>query len=173
MSCLPNTPIATDVRDDGWQSFTTILTTTAAQWKPISESVPTFEAVIEAESQSAVIRQVSVEETAASSGDLKKQDLTLYVYNAASPTAPTAGTVYNPSTTNLVGQIQITASDYERTSDTVWTATINPNRYFTTGSGNLASNLYLVALYANATPTAYTASAAMRVRMWVENNAIV
>ena len=102
MSCLPNTPIAHDVRDDGWQSFSSILTTTAAQWKPISTEVLTFEGVIEAESQSAIVRQVQYEETAGASGDIKKQDLMLYIYNAASPTAPSAGTVYNPSTTNLV-----------------------------------------------------------------------
>ena len=173
MSCIPNTPIAYDVRDDDWQSFSSILTTTAAQWKPISEEVLTFEGMIESDSQSAVIRQVTYEETAGALGDVRKADLMLYIYNVASPTAPTSGTVYEGSTSNLVATVEIADTDYERVSSTVWQATVNPNRYITSGTSGLSSNLYVVALYADATPTAYTVSAAGRVRMWVENNAIV
>ena len=173
MSCLPNTPIASDVRSDGWQSFSSILTTTAAQYKPISAEVLTFDGMIEAESQSAIIRQLQYEETAGSSSDVRKADLSFYIYNVSSPTAPTAGAVYEASTSNLVGVVEVAQADYERVSSTVWVATVNPNRYFTTGTGAGASSLYAVAVYNNATPTAYTASAAGRVFLHVENNAIV
>lgn len=173
MSCIPNAPIAFDVRDDGWQSFTGVLTTTAAQWKPISTEVLVFEGVVETESQAAILRQLELEETATSSGNLKFQDLMVYLYTQSSPTVPTEGVVYNPSTTNLVAQVKVLSTDYLRTSDTVWTARVNPDKYFTTGSGSTAGNLYAVALYANATPTAYAASAGIRVKVHVENNAVV
>lgn len=173
MSCLPNAPIAFDVRDDGWQAWSAVLATTAAQWKPVSTEVLTFDGVVETESQAAILRQIEIEETATSSGNLKFQDLMVYLYSQAAPTAPTEGVVYNPSTTNLVAQVEVLAADYKRTSDTVWTARINPDKYFTTGAGSTAGNLYAVALYANATPTAYAASAALRAKVHVENCAVV
>ena len=173
MSCIPNTPIASDVRDDGWQSFSSILTTTAAQWKPISAEVLAFDSMLEAENQSGIIRQLVYEETAGASGDIKKNDIMFYIYHVAAPTTPTSGTVYNPSTGNLLGQVEVTTADYERTSDTVWTARVNPNLYITSDTGNLATTFYVVGLFSNATPSSYTASAAGRVRMWCEANAIV
>jgi hypothetical protein len=173
MSCLPNAPVAFDVRDDGWQSFNNILTTTAAQWKPISTEVIRFDGVVETESQAAILRQLEIEETASTQSNLRFNDLMIYLYTQAAPTAPTEGAVYNPSTANLVAQVRVNAADYTRTSDVIWRALVHPNVYFKTGTGNTAGTLYGVALYANQTPTAYAASADIKCKVHVENCAIV
>ena len=122
----------------------------------------------ESTAQSGVIRQLVVREVAAAAADKKLNDLSVYIWNQTAPTAPTIGSVYNPNTSNLVGVVQITAADYERISDTVSEARVDPDIHFTTGTGNTAINFHAVALYSNATPTAYTASAQIQVRMFTE-----
>lgn len=168
MSCIPNTPIASDWRDSGWQSYANVSTTTPAQWKPVDIDVLQFENMAESTDQGGVLRQLVVRETASSAANKKLNDLSIYVYNQTAPTAPVIDTVYNPATSNLVGVVQVVAADYKRISDTVSEARVNPDIHFTTGTGNTAINFYAVALYANATPTAYTTSAGIAVRMFTE-----
>lgn len=168
MACIPNTPIAKDWRDSGWQSYASVSTTTPAQWKPVDVDVLEFANMAESTLQGGYIAELVVRETASSAANKKLNDLSIYVYNGGSPTAPVVGTVYNPSTTNFVGVIQITAADYERISDTVSEARVKPNIHFTTGVGSTANNFYGVALFSNATPTAYVADAGIAIRMFTE-----
>jgi hypothetical protein len=168
MSCIPNTPIAKDWRDSGWQSYANVSTTAPATWYPIDIDVLEFPNMAESTAQGGVIRQLVVREVAAAAADKKLNDLSVYIWNQTAPTAPTIGSVYNPNTSNLVGVVQITSADYERISDTVSEARVDPDIHFTTGTGNTAINFHAVALYSNATPTAYTASAQIQVRMFTE-----
>lgn len=168
MGCIPNTPIAKDWRDSGWQSYASVSTTTPAQWNPVDTDVLEFSNMAETTLQGGVITELILRETATSAANKKLNDLSVYIWNETSPTAPTVGTVYNPDTTNLIGVVQITAADYERISDTVSEARVKPNIHFTTGTGNTANNLYAVALFSDATPTAYAASAGIAVRVFTE-----
>ena len=168
MACLPNTPIAKDWRYSAEVAFDSVATTTPAQWYPVDANVIEFTNMAESASQAGVIRQLVVRETASSSANIKKNDLTVYVYNETAPTTPTEGAVYNPSTSNLVGLVQIVDTDYERVSDTVWEARVNPDIYFVTGTGNTAVNFHAVALFSNATPSAFVTDAAMSMQMFTE-----
>lgn len=168
MSCIPNTPIAKDWRDSGWQSYASVSTTAPATWYPVDIDVLEFENMAESADQSGLIKQLVVRETASSAANKKLNDLSIYIYNQTAPTAPTVGSVYNPNTSNLVGVVQIVAADYERISDTVSEARVNPELHFTTGTGNTSINFYGVALFSNATPTAYAASAGIAIRMFTE-----
>lgn len=168
MSCIPNTPIASDFRDSDWQAFNSVFVGTPTQWWPVDAQVLTFSSMAESTAQSGIIKQLLVRETAASSSDIKTNDLTIAIYNETAPTTPTESAVYNPSTSNFVGLVQIASADYERVSDTVWEARVNPNIHFTTGTGGTAIDFYGVCLFANATPTAFVTDAALAVRMFTE-----
>lgn len=168
MSCIPNTPIAKDWRDSGWQSYASVSTTTPAQWYPVDIDVLEFENMAESAEQGGLISQLVVRETASSAANKKLNDLSIYIYNQTAPTAPTVGSVYNPNTSNLVGVVQVVGSDYKRISDTVSEARVSPDLHFTTGTGNTAINFYAVALFSNATPTAYAADAGVSLRIFTE-----
>lgn len=174
MSCLPNTPVVTNVltatnsTDHGWISLGAIITTALSQYYPLSTSVLTFSGTAQTTNQHMILRQLEFEETASSSANIKKTPLLVLVYNNASPTAPVSGAVYNASTVGLVGAYQIAEADYVRVSDTVWSATINPNKYFRTGTSALASTLYAVVLSNKATSVTYAADSTGRVNLFTE-----
>lgn len=168
MSCIPNTPIASDYRDSGWISYANVSTTAPAQWYPVDIDRLEFTNMAETTDQAGIIRQLVVRETASSSANKKLNDLSIYIYNNTAPTAPVIGAVYNPSTSDLVGVVNVVAADYKRISNTVSEAVVNPNIHFTTSNLNNASTLYGIALYSNATPTAYTASAGLAIRIFTE-----
>lgn len=168
MACIPNTPIASDWRDSGWQAFDSVFVGTPTQWWPVDADVISLANMAESTSQSGRITELLVRETASSAANIKANDLTVYIYNETAPTTPTESAVYNPSTTDLVGLVQITSADYERVSDTVWEARVQPNIHFTTGTGNTAVDFHAVALFSNATPSAFVTDAALAVRMFTE-----
>lgn len=174
MSCLPNTPIATNVltatnsTNVGWMPYAPIITTALSQYYPLSEAIVTLDGTAHTSNQHMIIRQLEFEETAPTSGDIKKTPLLIALYSGTAPTAPTSGAVYNPSTTNLLGIVPIAASEYVRTNSLVWTATVNPNLYIRTVSSSTASTMYAVVLSDSATSVTYAAGAAARIRVFVE-----
>lgn len=175
MSCLPNTPIAsnflsaTNSTDLGWIDLTSISTSALSQYYPISPTVITFEGTANTTNQHMVLRQVEIEETATSSANIKKCPLHVYLFTNSSPGSPTAGAVYNGSTTNLIAVVPIAQADYVRVSDTVWVARVNPNRYYrTTNTGSTAGFLYGVVISDSATSVTFAASAGIRVKVITE-----
>lgn len=168
MSCLPQTPTATQVAttpaNDGWVGFSSIATTALSQYFGIAAEVLTFPAVAETTNQHLQVVQIEIEETATSSANIKKPALRVYLYTDAAPTAPATNAVYNGSVTDLMaGPFAIATGDYARVSDTVWLATVNPNRWIRTGTSSTPSNIYVVVL-ADAGVT-FAASAAIRVKL--------
>lgn len=175
MSCIPSTPtvptILSQPETQGWASLGTGLITTAlSQYYPLVASVITISDVFTTTNQHGIIRQLAFEETAASSGDIKKVPLIVALYEgSASPTTPTSGAAYSPSTSGLIGCIEIAESDYKRTGDAVWTAVVNPNRYIR--SGNLSStdvNIKAIVLSNKSTSVTYASGALGRLRPFVE-----
>ena len=86
MSCLPNTPIAANILSDpaalGWSDVgSSLLTTSLTRYYPIVGAFVTVRAMTTT-NQHAIIRQVDFEETAATSGDIKKHPLLVYVLGA-------------------------------------------------------------------------------------------
>lgn len=173
MSCLPQTPIASTITTApsaaGWVAFDTIPTTALVQYYGASAQVLTFASVASTTNQHLVLRQLEIEETATSSANIKKAKLLVLLYTDSAPTTPSTTAVYNASTTNLMcAPIAIDSADYARVSDTVWTATKNANRYLRTGTASTATNIYVVVLADQSVQ--YAASAAIRVRLTLENN---
>lgn len=174
MSCLPNTPVASNIltatnsTDHGWQSVGTVITTALSQYYPVSASVVTLSGLAQTTEQHMIIRQIEFEETASSSANIKKCPLVVLLYNTSAPTTPTSGAVYNGATTNLLGVFTIADSDYKRLSDTVWIATINPNKYVRTGTTSTSSSFYAVILSNSGTSVTFAASAAARIRVFSE-----
>jgi hypothetical protein len=115
-----------------------------------------------------ILQQLEVEETAATSGDIKKAPLHVYLYTNSSPGTPTLGAVYNGSTTNLIAVIAVAQADYVRISDTKWVARVNPSKYYRTGIGSTAGYLYGVVISNNGASLTYAAGVAMRVKVITE-----
>lgn len=173
MSCLPNTPIASNVTTAlsaaGWVAFDGVATTALTQYYGVYAQVLTFPAVAATTNQHLVLRQLEVEETASSSANIKKSKLLVYLYTDAAPTTPSTSAVYNASTTNLMcAPIAVDTANYTRVSDTVWSATVNANRYLRTGTTATATNIYVVVIADQSVQ--YAASAGLRVRLTLENN---
>lgn len=173
MSCLPNTPIASNILTDpsagGWQAYADVSTSALLQYYGFKDAVLTFSSVAQTTLQHLVLRQLEIEETASSSANIKKPKMLVYLYTDSAPTAPATNAVYNASTTNLMcSPILIDTADYRRVSDTVWVATVNPARYIRTGTLATATNIYVVAVV-NESVT-FAASAGIRMRLTVENN---
>lgn len=173
MSCLPNTPIASNVitapSAAGWVAFDGVATTALTQYYGVYAQVLTFAAVAATTNQHLVLRQLEIEETASSSANIKKSKLLVYLYTDAAPTTPSTSAVYNASTTNLMcAPIAVDTANYTRVSDTVWSATVNANRYLRTGTAATATNIYVVVIADQSVQ--YAASAALRVRLTLENN---
>lgn len=173
MSCLPNTPIASNITTaaaaNGWVAFDDVSTSALLQYYGFKAQVLTFAGIASTTNQHLCLRQIEVEETATSSANIKKPKLLLYLYTDSAPTAPATNAVYNASTTNLLcGPIAVDTSNYARVSDTVWTATVNPNRYIRTGTTATATNIYLVAIVDQS--VTFAASAGIRVKLTLENH---
>lgn len=128
----------------------------------------TFEGTASTTNQHMILRQLEVEETAATSGDIKKAPLHVYLYTNSSPGTPTLGAVYNGSTTNLIAVIAVAQADYVRISDTKWVASVNPSKYYRTGIGSTAGYLYGVVISNSATSVTYAAGVGMRVKVITE-----
>lgn len=172
MSCLPNTPTAANILSDpaalGWSDVgASLLTTSLARYYPIVGAFVTVRAMTTT-NQHAIIRQVDFEETAATSGDIKKHPLLVYVLGAGAGTSPAGGAVYEPDMTYLLGQFAITAADYVRTTNTKWTASIKPNLYIRQTTAASAQNLLLAIVSDSASSVSYATGAAGRVRLFVE-----
>lgn len=177
MSCLPNTPIASNITTapsaSGWVAFDGVATTALTQYYGVYAQVLTFPTVAATTNQHLVLRQLEVEETASSTANLKKSKLLVYLYTDAAPATPSTTAVYNASTTNLMcAPIAVDTANYTRVSGeaattNVWTATVNPNRYLRTGTAATATNIYVVVLADQA--VTYAASAGLRVRLTLEN----
>lgn len=176
MSCLPQTPIANKITttpaNDGWVGFSSIASTALSQYYGIAAEVLTFPAMAQTTNQHLDLLQIEIEETATSSANIKKAALRVYLYTDAAPTAPATNAVYNGSTTDLMcGPIAIATGDYARVSDTVWTATVKPNRIIRTGTTSTATNIYVVVLADGA--VTFAASAAIRVKLTVANHTAI
>lgn len=174
MSCLPNTPIATNVltfdasTDHGWNSLGALITNALSQYYPLTTTVASLSGLAQTTQQHCIVRQIEFEETASSSANIKKCPLLVLLYNTSAPTTPTSGAVYNGSTTNLLGVFTIADTDYKRVSDTVWIASINPNKYVRTGTQSSSSTFYAVVLSNSGTSVTYAADAAGRLRIFTE-----
>lgn len=174
MSCLPNTPIATNVltydesNDHGWYSLGALITTALSQYYPLTTTVASLSGLAQTTQQHCIVKQIEFEETASSSANIKKCPLTVLLYNTTAPTTPTAGAVYNGSTTNFLGAFTVADTDYHRVSDTVWTAVIKPDRYVRTGTQSASSTFYAVVLSNSGTSVTYASSASARLRIFTE-----
>lgn len=173
MSCLPNTPISSNITTapsaNGSVAFDSVTTAALLQYYGVAAQVLTFSSVASTTNQHLVLRQLEIEETASSSANIKKSKLLVYLYTDSAPTAPATNAVYNASTTNLMcAPIAVDTADYARVSDTVWTATENVNRYLRTGTSATATNIYVVVI-ADQSVT-YAASAGLRVKLTLENH---
>lgn len=174
MSCLPNTPIATNVltydesNDHGWYSLGALITTALSQYYPLTTTVASLSGLAQTTQQHCIVKQIEFEETASSSANIKKCPLTVLLYNTTAPTTPTSGAVYNGSTTNLLGVFTISDTDYKRVSDTVWIASINPDKYVRTGTQSSSSTFYAVVLSNSATSVTFNSSSSGRVRVFTE-----
>lgn len=174
MSCLPNTPIATNVlsydesTDHGWYSLGALITTALSQYYPLTTTVASLSGLAQTTEQHCIVKQIEFEETAATSGDVKKCPLLVLLYNTTAPTTPTSGAVYNGAKTNLLGIFTIADTDYKRLSDTVHIASINPNKYVRTGTQSSSSTFYAVVLSNSGTSVTYAATTAGRLRVFTE-----
>lgn len=172
MSCLPNTPVATNVLSDpatlGWCDVgANLITSSLTRYYPILAAFVTCR-VMNTSNQHGILRQFDFEETAASAGDIKKHPLIVYVHGAGAGPSPAAGAVYEPDTTTLLGQFVITAADYKRTTETKWTASIKPDMYLRQTNSASAQNLLIAIVADSATAISYASGAQARIRPFVE-----
>lgn len=174
MGCLPLTPVAAQLQSDtassaGWVDLASVSTSALSRYYPLTATPVAFTGVAQTTRQHLILRQLRIEETAASSGDIKKAPLIVYIYGSVNPGPATLGAVYNAATVRLLAQVSVPASAYERTSDTVWTATVNPNRYLRTEETSDATAMWAVIVSDQATTLTYAASASMRVNIVTES----
>lgn len=172
MSCIPNTPIAANILSDpaalGWCDVgANLITSSLSRYYPILAGFVTVRAM-NTTNQHAIVRQLDFEETAASSGDIKKHPLIVYILGAGAGTSPASGAAYEPDTVYLLGQVAITAADYRRTTETKWTATIKPDLCIRQTTASSAQNLLLAIVSDSSSSISYAASAAGRIRLFVE-----
>jgi len=172
MSCLPNTPVAANILSDpnalGWCDLGSgLLTSNLSRYYPILAGLVTVRCMTTT-NQHAFIRQIDFEETAATANDIKKHPLIVYVLGAGAGTSPSAGAVYNPDTAYLLASFEITAADYKRQTDTIWTATIRPDRIIRQTTAASAQNLLLAFVSNDANTISYAAGAEGRVRVFTE-----
>jgi len=156
MSCLPNTPVAFDERCSGWVQFASPDLTSLAQYEPLSATVLTLPLIAEATGQVVIITQLMIREVATSG--LTSNALDIALWDVSGVTAPTLGAVYNPSTTNDKGIVQVASADFVRRSATRREAIVKPNLRYETSDDATSVNLYAVAMFSGATPTTLHAS---------------
>lgn len=168
MSCLPQTPIGVRLLDSGWITPSTAIDTANALGigEPLYAEVIVISGIASATNQTCILRQILFEETASSSGNIKKPDVLVLLWTRTTsiPTTPTANTIYNPVTTNYIGAFPIAEANYVRWSDTVWQARIAPDYIFTTGTEAVSVDFHCVILSNEATPVTFASSAATRIR---------
>ena len=173
MACIPSTPTTNVYLSDTtalYKSLGAISTSALSQYYPLelTPTVLTFSGMAQSTYQHLRIAQVQIRETASSSANIKKTALQVLLFTNAAPSAPTAGAVYNPAVTDMLGIVEIATADYKRWSDTVWLATVNTNILVRTGTLATATNIYAVVL-ANETKT-YAASASVEVALITESH---
>lgn len=174
MSCLPLTPIAAQLQSDtvstaGWVDVDSVDTNALSRYYPLSATPTPLDGVAQTTRQHLIVRQLRIEETAATSGDIKKTPLIVYLYGSVLPAAPSLGSVYNASTVRLLGQISVPAAAYTRTADTVWTATVNPDLYIRTEATSNATQMWAIVVSDSSSSVTYAASAAMRLNLITES----
>jgi len=165
MSCTPNTPVADDIRQSGWLTFSSIDLTTLTQYEPIDASVLTASDMCEAASQNFTLIQLGLREIR-TTGAAINNDLTLYLYTDAEPTAPIEGTVYQPSTTNLIAVVPIVAADYYLVNNTTQEVRKDLTIRMTSGVLSTAVNIYVTGRFTGAIPTTYGAGATLAVSLY-------
>lgn len=170
MSCIPNIPIAADIRDSGWLVFPSVDLTTLAQWEPVDAAILTAVGMVEERRQAFEIVQVQVRETASSAANLKKNSINILFFTDTAPPPPVEGVVYNPSVSNSLGVAVLTPVNYVRFNDTAWVATVNPSLQCVSGVLSTASNIYIAAVFADGAPLQYVAGATLEVRIFVRLN---
>lgn len=161
MACLPMTPTSYQVYDSDYVQFTTSIHTSAmtAEDAPYAEVI-TFPNVVSTTDQAIELVQVHVRETLAGTGTAVKAPMRLLFYSTSAPTTPTAGAVYNATTTNYLGQVSVATADYERIADgstPIYEAVVSPGLWLRSSSSvSNVTNIYCVML-TTGTPT-FTAS---------------
>lgn len=167
MSCTPanvvHDHILSDPDAEGWVTFSAPSTSALLTYYAIAPEVVTFQNVATKPNQHLEILQIEFEETAATSGDLKKADLIVALYSGSAPSTPSSSAVNNLSATNLLGTYQIEDTDYKYEAATRWKATVRPNKFIRTGTSANSSSIYAVVL-ANQSVT-YIAGLAFRMRL--------
>lgn len=147
---------------NGWVSVTSPSTSALLAHYGVTTSIITFDNVATASNQHIELVQFEIEETAATSGDLKKKGLKLMLYSNSAPSSPSTAAVYNASTTNLIGQVEVATADYKRIADTIWVATVKPNLFLRTVEGSTPSTIHAAIITTEA--VTYVSGVALRVR---------
>lgn len=155
MPCDSNVPSAAELRVKPYDTFASVYTSTPTQYYPVDADVLLWEDCCEAQEQPCTLQQLHVAMNAATPSALV-QDFVVLINTAAVLTTPTEGAVYNAATMSLVARIDVPQSAWKRISLTDYEAVIDVNRDYVSGTGALATNLYGVMLFSNATPTALT-----------------
>lgn len=171
MSCSPALATAdhilTTPDNAGWVTLTGVVTTALVADYGLSTAVLSFPSIATAPNQHIVLEQVEIEETAATSGDIKKADLKLLFYTQT-PSSPSTSAVYNGSTTNYMGQVTVDDTEYKRLADTIWHAVKSTDVHMRTGTGSTASTIYVVVLAAQS--VTYVSGVAIRVKVTFKVN---
>lgn len=127
---------------DGWIEITSIDTTLrAAAYFPISAAVVQFDSMFTRTDEWATKMQVQFREVAVASSPIHAP-LLVYLYGTGAPATPIVGTVYNGSSTNLIGIASITAGHYQRLSSTESIATAEITQWIK--NPNNASNASVI-----------------------------
>jgi len=169
MSCTPANVVHDHILSasgssstDGWVTVTSPSTSALLTSYGVTTSILTFDNVATASNQHIELVQFEIEETAATSGDLKKKGLKLMLYSNSSPSSASTSAVYNASTTNLIGQVEVATADYKRVADTIWVAKVNPYTFMRTVTGSTPTTIYGVLITTEA--VTYVSGVALRVR---------
>lgn len=169
------------VNNQGWLDMGTIETNAPTQYWPVTISELEFDSMAQGVQQVLTVEQISIEETASSSANKKRNALAVYLYTDAAPTAPTLGAVYNPSALNLLGVFNVpsgaaTPADpfngYRRVSDTVDIATIKPQEKVVVGTTAASSTIWAVVLFQGASPSQYIAGVGLRLKLFIRPHAL-
>lgn len=171
MSCSPALATAdhilTTPDSGGWVTLTGVVTSALLANYGLSTAVLSFPSIATQPNQHLVLEQVEIEETAATSGDIKKADIKLLFYTST-PSSPSTSAAYNGSTTGYMGQVTVDDTEYARLADTIWHATKNCDVHMRTGTGSTPSTIYVVVLAAQS--VTYVSGVAVRVKVTFKVN---
>jgi len=163
-TCLPNDPIAYDRRIGGFTAFTALSTTATTQYWPLGTDTINFTNMAEVDEQALEMVQVTIRETAPTSGTITKNDLDVYLYSGSSPsTTRTLGSVWEADTDELLCKVEFRTANYYRINSTTWECVGTIRRpHGKTADISTADTVYVPhAVVAGTTPTAYTSTAAL------------